>query len=114
MQANPSDHPHSPSPARRGSSLKARGRAAAAQLWNRLRLPEPRHPKHDLYVVGYPKVGNTWFQLMLRRAMTLYYGLSEDAMWHLFAHEGPVPAGVPSVIISHQMPRYNSEGIGRW
>ena len=95
---------------RRGSQtegLLRRVRSAARAV---ARFCPRRRPRYDLYVIGYPKVGNTWFQFKLRRAMMLYYGLSEDEMWHLFAHEGPVPPGVPSVIITHHMPRYNSEG----
>ena len=95
---------------RRGSQtggLTGRIRAAARGV---ARFVPRRRPRYDLYVVGYPKVGNTWFQFMLRRAMMLHYGLSEDEMWHLLADEGPVPPGVPSVIVTHHMPRFNSEG----
>jgi len=95
---------------RRGSQtggLTGRIRAAARGV---ARFVPRRRPRYDLYVIGYPKVGNTWFQFMLRRAMMLHYGLSEDEMWHLLADEGPVPPGVPSVIVTHHMPRFNSEG----
>ncbi len=35
-------------------------------------------PHRDAYIVGYPKVGNTWFQITLRVALVRYYGLGDE------------------------------------
>jgi hypothetical protein len=65
----------------------------------------------DSWVVGYPKCGNTWFGVMLRKALTMAYGLDDAAIpralndWRF---SRPF-TGVPAVGTTHHMPLYNVE-----
>lgn len=66
----------------------------------------------DAWVVGYPKCGNTWFQLMLRKALVLAHGLPDAAVSRVLSDWRPasvfnrVPIGV-----THHMPLFNSESF---
>lgn len=66
-----------------------------------------------LLVVGYPKVGNTWFGVMLRRMLVSAYGLSEKK-WS-FALDADVQRQyeVPRVQMSHAMPQFNTQSASQ-
>ena len=65
----------------------------------------------ERYIVGYPKCGNTWVQVMVRKALVLAYGLPETAMstvlneWRF----RQLVTGIPAIGITHHMPRFNDE-----
>ena len=63
------------------------------------------------WVVGYPKCGNTWFSLMLRKALALSYALPDVALARALSDWRPVGAlrRVPAIGMTHHMPRFNSE-----
>lgn len=73
-------------------------------------------PKIECYVVGYPKTGNTWFLMMLRRLLVKTHDLPDEAikrvlftrLWKWQAWQA-VPDGVPVIHATHNMPCYNSE-----
>ena len=72
--------------------------------------------KIEYYVVGYPKTGNTWFLMMLRRLLVNAYGLPETAYRHalftrLWKRQAwkALPEGIPVIHATHHMPCYNSE-----
>ncbi len=89
----------------------SRIRTLSSKVAGRFRRWIERRP--DVYVIGYPKVGNTWFQFMLRRALVDYFGLPEERTWSVLFEEGPAAKGVPLVITTHHMPRYNEESYRR-
>ena len=63
------------------------------------------------WVVGYPKCGNTWFGIMLRKALTLAYGLDDAAIRHVLSDwrfSRPF-TGVPAIGVTHHMPLFNVE-----
>jgi len=64
----------------------------------------------NAFVVGYPKVGNTWFQVMLRKALVSYYGLSDDWLSNiLYPQTGAIevlPKGIPHIEITHNLPGF--------
>ena len=65
----------------------------------------------DSWVVGYPKCGNTWFGVMLRKALTLAYGLDETAIGRVLSDwrfSRPL-TGAPAIGTTHQMPLFNVE-----
>ena len=73
--------------------------------------------KIDVYVLGYPKTGNTWFAVMLRRILAKLYNLPEEGMttalfsprllkWQSWRR---LPPGVPVIHATHSMPCYNVE-----
>src|ERR1700681_2204671 len=66
----------------------------------------------DSWVVGYPKCGNTWFGLMLRKALTMAYGLDEAAIPRILSdwRFGRPFARVPAIGVTHHMPLFNVEG----
>ena len=63
------------------------------------------------WVVGYPKCGNTWFSLMLRKALALSYALPDEALARALSDWRPVAAlrRVPAIGMTHHMPLFNSE-----
>ena len=65
----------------------------------------------DSWVVGYPKCGNTWFGVMLRKALTLAYGLDETAIGRVLSdwRFRRLWTGAPAIGTTHQMPLYNVE-----
>jgi hypothetical protein len=88
--------PFAPSPLRIAAASMAR-RIAGADAW----------------VVGYPKCGNTWFNLMLRKALTTAYGLDEAAIGRVLTDwrfSRPF-ARVPPIGHTHHMPRFNVESF---
>jgi hypothetical protein len=64
------------------------------------------------WVVGYPKCGNTWFSLMLRKALTMAHGLDEAAIPRILSdwRFGRPFARVPAIGVTHHMPLFNVEG----
>jgi hypothetical protein len=68
----------------------------------------------DSWVVGYPKCGNTWFGLMVRKALALSYGIGNDALAGLISDwkVTRLVTGVPAIGATHHMPRFNVEGAG--
>jgi hypothetical protein len=65
----------------------------------------------DSWVVGYPKCGNTWFGVMLRKALTMVYGLDEAAIPRILSDwrfRQPF-TGVPAIGVTHHMPLFNVE-----
>jgi hypothetical protein len=64
----------------------------------------------DAWVVGYPKCGNTWFQVMLRKALVMTHGLPDTAVSRVLTNWQPARAlkRVP-IGITHHMPLFNSE-----
>ena len=66
-----------------------------------------------LLVVGYPKVGNTWFGVMLRRMLVAAYGIPEK-QWS-FALDADVQRqhDVPLVQMSHAMPQFNTQSASQ-
>lgn len=89
----------------------SRGGERAAATRARLRRLLARNtvvwPHRDAYVVGYPKVGNTWFQVMLRMALVRYYNLDEAWLSQVLhpQREGdePPPAHVPHIEVTYDM-----------
>ena len=71
----------------------------------------PRVP--HLLVVGYPKVGNTWFGVMLRRMLVSAYGIPEK-QWS-FALDADVQKQheVPRVQMTHTMPKFNTQSASQ-
>jgi hypothetical protein len=65
----------------------------------------------DSWVVGYPKCGNTWFGVMLRKALTLAYGLDETAIGRVLSdwRFSRLLTGAPAIGTTHQMPLFNVE-----
>jgi hypothetical protein len=66
----------------------------------------------DSWVVGYPKCGNTWFNLMLRKALTIIYGLDDAAIPRILSdwRFGRPFTRVPAIGVTHHMPLFNVEG----
>jgi hypothetical protein len=65
----------------------------------------------ESWVVGYPKCGNTWFNLMLRKALTIAYGLDDAAIPLILSDwrfRRPF-TGVPAIGVTHHMPLFNVE-----
>lgn len=62
------------------------------------------------WLVGYPKCGNTWFGLMLRKALVEAYALPDEHIpdilteWRFRRNHG-----VPAYGMTHQMPHFNLE-----
>lgn len=65
----------------------------------------------EQYVVGYPKCGNTWFHVMVRRALVKCFELPDEEIARVIRswRWPPHPAGVPAIGFTHHMPRFNSE-----
>jgi hypothetical protein len=63
------------------------------------------------WVVGYPKCGNTWFGIMLRKALTLAYRLDDAKLRRVLSDWRPsrLLTGVPAIGVTHHMPRFNVE-----
>lgn len=82
-------------------------RAARSRLRHLLGYDLEDMPHRDAYVVGYPKVGNTWFQIMLRMALVRYYGLDDEwlskVIYPQIAIDDPPPAPVPHIELTHDM-----------
>ena len=66
-------------------------------------------PRYDAFVIGFPKVGNTWFQVMLRKLLVTHYGLDESFVSKICAPRDRLPAATPAVQITHAMPGLDSE-----
>ena len=82
----------------------ARALRPAARLARKvLKVPAPTRP--EAYVVGYPKVGNTWFQIMLRKAIVLHLGLPDDWIPRVVDPDpAELPSAVPAIGVTHNMP----------
>ena len=63
------------------------------------------------WVVGYPKCGNTWFSLMLRKTLALSHGLPDAALAGALTDWWPVGLlrRLPAIGMTHHMPRFNDE-----
>jgi hypothetical protein len=63
-------------------------------------------------IVGYPKCGNTWVQVMVRRALVRAFDLPDACMATVLgapdAARERLPDGLPQVTVSHAMPAYNT------
>lgn len=75
------------------------------------KLCRPRAP--HLLIVGYPKVGNTWFGVMLRRMLVSAYRIPEK-QWS-FALDAHLQRQykVPRVQMSHAMPQFNTQSASQ-
>lgn len=86
------------------SRIRAAMRRRVCRLLGRQTAPLPTY---DAYVVGYPKVGNTWFQVMLRMALVRCYGLGDEwlskVVYPQIDVDEPPPAPVPRIEITHDM-----------
>lgn len=82
-------------------------RAARARLAPVLGRAPLALSEYDAYVVGYPKVGNTWFQIMLRMALVRYYGLGDEWLSKIIypqvGVDEPPPPPVPRITLTHDM-----------
>ncbi len=82
-------------------------RAARLRLRRILGRGVTEYPHRDAYVVGYPKVGNTWFQIMLRMALVRYYRLDDEWLSRIIYPQvtggEPPPAPVPHIELTHDM-----------
>jgi len=69
--------------------------------------PSPRRllaaRRYDAFLIGYPKVGNTWFQVLIRKAFVVHYGLSDDWLPRILNKRSNVPASVLPVTVSHNL-----------
>lgn len=66
-------------------------------------------PPFDAAIVGYPKCGNTWLQMMVRKALVLAHGLGDAWIPRIIGPRETLPAGVPTVAVTHAMPHYNTQ-----
>ncbi|MGI5817362.1 MAG: sulfotransferase domain-containing protein [Armatimonadota bacterium] len=66
-------------------------------------------PDYDAFVIGYPKVGNTWFQVMLRKLLVSHSGLDDSFIPKIFAPRRHLPANTVAVEITHAMPGLDTE-----
>jgi hypothetical protein len=85
-------------------AVPSRLRIAAAALARRI-------AGADSWIVGYPKCGNTWFGVMLRKALTMAYGLDDAAIPRVlndWRFSRPF-TGVPALGTTHHMPLFNVE-----
>ena len=87
-------------------SVKARTRALKLRACLSLGLG---HPGIDAFIVGFPKVGNTWFQVMLRKLLVTHGDHDDRLIPEIFATRDRLPAGTVAVEITHAMPKLDTE-----
>jgi hypothetical protein len=69
----------------------------------------------DIYLVGYPKTGNTWMYVMLSRFLVNHYALQEEKITEvLLSHLrrralAKIPSKIPIIHPTHNMACYNTE-----
>ena len=66
-------------------------------------------PELDAFVVGYPKVGNTWFQVMLRKLLVVHGGHDDRLIPEIFGTRNHLPPDTVAVEITHAMPKLDTE-----
>jgi hypothetical protein len=72
----------------------------------------------DVAVLGYPKTGNTWFSMQLRKLLIGHYGLSDDCLKNimpesirgLLTHRN---SNVPTIFVNHNLPYFHLEDAKR-
>lgn len=64
---------------------------------------------YDSYVIGFPKVGNTWLEVMIRAALIFKFHRPEEDFSRILAPKRKLPRGVLAVHGTHHMPRFNEE-----
>jgi len=87
--------------------LRMFGYKAIMTYWSR---------KIDVYVVGYPKTGNTWIWLMLCRMLAKRYGLPEEESTSLLVYNllqwnwwRKLPSEIPVIHTTHNLPGFWSD-----
>ncbi len=69
----------------------------------------------DGFIAGYPKTGNTWFQMIMRKAFIEHFDQPGELLTKIITGDltrqaiRNIPAGVPRIFITHHMPFYNEE-----
>lgn len=67
------------------------------------------HPGLDAFIVGFPKVGNTWFQVMLRKLLVTHGGHDDRLIPEIFTTRDCLPVDTVAVEITHAMPELATE-----
>ena len=76
------------------------------RLSSRLGLGDPRF---DAFIIGFPKVGNTWLQIMMRKILVSHYGLPDTAIGNILAPREQLPVPMVAMEVTHAMPLLDSE-----
>jgi hypothetical protein len=86
------------------STLKMTAYKAIMRYWTR---------KIQVYVVGFPKTGNTWYSFMLRRLLMKTYNLSDTELPKVLLHclwswqcWRALPTGIPVIHTTHNLPGF--------